>query len=407
MTCDREQAPWHILTGEYPPQLGGVADYTRQVARGLAARGGEVHVWTWPPGAGQGGGGPDPQADTGVTVHRETGRWTRADLARIGGWLDRADRRCRILLQFAPNAFGYKGLNPHLAPWLIGRRQAGDSVRVMFHEVMYFVKPDDGPARRLLAFLQRRLAARLLRAADAVDVNVTLWERLLRPIDPARGRVYGWRPVPSNVPVVDDPEGVATIRGRLAPAPGSPLIGSFGTFAADVSALLAAAMLPLLLGRPDRAAVLIGRGGERVADAWLRDHPELAGRLTATGAREHDEVSRHLQACDLLIQPYPGGVSTKRGSVMAGIAHGVATVTTSGEVTEPEWSEYDAAAMAPEGDGPAMVALAGSLLADPVARASLGEAGRVFYEDRCALIHTLDALSGAGTNPSPAEPARP
>jgi hypothetical protein len=25
---------WHIITGEYPPQPGGVSDYTRLVARG-------------------------------------------------------------------------------------------------------------------------------------------------------------------------------------------------------------------------------------------------------------------------------------------------------------------------------------------------------------------------------------
>ena len=36
---------WHILTGEYPPQPGGVSDYTRMVAEGLAAAGDEVVVW--------------------------------------------------------------------------------------------------------------------------------------------------------------------------------------------------------------------------------------------------------------------------------------------------------------------------------------------------------------------------
>ena len=30
---------WAILTGEYPPQPGGVSDYTLQVCRGLAAAG--------------------------------------------------------------------------------------------------------------------------------------------------------------------------------------------------------------------------------------------------------------------------------------------------------------------------------------------------------------------------------
>ena len=36
---------WHIITGEYPPQPGGVSDYTRLVAEGLAAAGDAVTVW--------------------------------------------------------------------------------------------------------------------------------------------------------------------------------------------------------------------------------------------------------------------------------------------------------------------------------------------------------------------------
>jgi len=37
---------WAIITGEYPPQAGGVSDYTRIVAEALVAAGDEVHVWT-------------------------------------------------------------------------------------------------------------------------------------------------------------------------------------------------------------------------------------------------------------------------------------------------------------------------------------------------------------------------
>jgi glycosyltransferase involved in cell wall biosynthesis len=404
MSRDRYSGSWQILTGEYPPQMGGVADYTRQVARGLADRGASVQVWAPPLGQAEGA----VEADPGVTVRREAGRWTRADLERIGRAIGRSEPPRHILLQFAPNAFGYKGMNPHLGPWLGRQRAAGDSVRVMFHEVTYFVKPGDTAARRLLALAQRRLLiAPLLRAADAVDVNIPYWERMLRPLDPVAGRSYGWQPVPSNVPEIDDLAGVAAVRRRLAPAPEAALIGSFGTFSADVLALLSAAMLPLLLGRPDRSGVLIGRGSDRVAEVWLRDHPGLAGRLTSTGACGLDEISRHLQACDLMIQPYPGGVAAKRGSFMAAIAHGVATVTTIGEVTDPIWPDSGAAALAPEGDAPGMVALAESLLADPAACARLGARARAVYEDRCALDHTLDALTGPVPRPSPAEPARP
>ena len=36
---------WAILTGEYPPQFGGVSDYTRNVATGLVAAGDVVTVY--------------------------------------------------------------------------------------------------------------------------------------------------------------------------------------------------------------------------------------------------------------------------------------------------------------------------------------------------------------------------
>ena len=35
---------WHILTCEYPPQSGGVSDYTYLVAKGLAELNDQVHV---------------------------------------------------------------------------------------------------------------------------------------------------------------------------------------------------------------------------------------------------------------------------------------------------------------------------------------------------------------------------
>src|SRR6185437_4911098 len=33
-TSRRDAMKWHVLTGEYPPQRGGVSTYTKQVARG-------------------------------------------------------------------------------------------------------------------------------------------------------------------------------------------------------------------------------------------------------------------------------------------------------------------------------------------------------------------------------------
>src|ERR1700676_988489 len=90
----------HIITGEYPPQLGGVSDYTQSVAVGLAGDGAEVHVWC-PRFSGS------PALSPGVTVHRELGRFGLSDWRRVGHQLNRFPQPCRILVQWVAQSYGY------------------------------------------------------------------------------------------------------------------------------------------------------------------------------------------------------------------------------------------------------------------------------------------------------------
>ena len=73
-------APWHILTGEYPPRPGGVSDYSAHLSGGLARAGAEVHVWA--PAAAN---GADARRRRRVR-HRLTGAWSRP------AWPDSARR---------------------------------------------------------------------------------------------------------------------------------------------------------------------------------------------------------------------------------------------------------------------------------------------------------------------------
>jgi hypothetical protein len=68
---------WQLITGEYPPEPGGVSDYTRLVACGLAEAGDHVDVWA-PPYAEPG------SSDAGVNVHRLSGRFDPRALAVLG-----------------------------------------------------------------------------------------------------------------------------------------------------------------------------------------------------------------------------------------------------------------------------------------------------------------------------------
>src|ERR1043165_2729419 len=100
---------WHILTGEYPPQPGGVSDYTQGVAEALTAEGNEVEIWA-PPTEGT-----DITKD-GLAVHRLPDRFGPRSLTRLDRGLHR--RPGRVLVQYTPHAFGWKGMNLLLVAWL-------------------------------------------------------------------------------------------------------------------------------------------------------------------------------------------------------------------------------------------------------------------------------------------------
>ena len=67
---------WQLITGEYPPQPGGVSDYSQQVAAGLAEAGDDVQVWA--PSAEK-----MDSKDRGVSVHGLIDRFGPRSLARM------------------------------------------------------------------------------------------------------------------------------------------------------------------------------------------------------------------------------------------------------------------------------------------------------------------------------------
>src|SRR4029078_1970464 len=98
--------------------------------------------------------------------------------------------------------------------------------------------------------------------------------------------------------------------------------------------------------------------------------------------------------CDLLIQPYPDGITTRRTSAMAGLRNGVATVSTSGTLTASIWKDTGAAALAPVSDRGAFARRVARLLDDPDARRLQAAHGARAYERHFSLPHTSALLRG-------------
>jgi glycosyltransferase involved in cell wall biosynthesis len=373
---------WHLLTGEFPPQPGGVSDYTWQVAEGLARAGCAVHVWA--PGERQ------DTAPEGVTVHRLPEGYGPRGLRRLERELARLPGPKRLVVQYVPHAFGYRAMNVPFALWLSKRR--GDEVWAFFHEVSFPWGWDRPWRHNVLGAVTRVMAALVVARAERVFISTSWWaERLPRP---PRRVPLEWLPVPSNLPTRPPPGEVETARASLRMDLESVLIGHMGTYG-DLIVGMLEEVLPALLRRDARRrVVLTGRGSTRFAEQLTGRHPELAGRVHALGGLPADTLAATLKACDVLLQPYPDGLSTRRGSAMAGLGLGVPVVSNAGPATEPVWHGSGALALAPEPTGTSVRETAEALLSAPETWPALGQRAAGFYAERFSLAHTLDVLLG-------------
>jgi glycosyltransferase involved in cell wall biosynthesis len=363
-----------------------VSDYSRQVAAGLAAHGDEVHVWcpnSDPDGNNQ------PAAEY-VAVHREFGSFASADLQRVGRLLDRFPAPRRILVQWVPHGYGYRSMNLAFCWWLWMRSRAGDRIELMVHEP--FLEFSAASLRQNLpALAHRSMTLLLLRAAEQVWMSIPAWEKLLRPYALGRDLAFRWLPIPSNVPVCADTAGVPAVRQRYV-AGDHLLIGHFGTYGIPVAKLLE----PILCSLSDRPSgltvLLIGKGSEQFHRQLIARYPNLERLVRASGALASEDLPTHVAACDLLIQPYPDGVSSRRTSFMAGLSYGKPIVTTTGWLTEPFWHGCDAVGLALAGDTPAFVEQVRRLQHDTVERRRMGAAAARLYQERFDLSHTIASL---------------
>lgn len=369
---------WQIVTGEYPPQPGGVSDYSRLVAHALADAGDRVTVWAPPCGK------PD-ESYPGVAVRRLPDRFGRRSLRLLDRALDALPSPRRLLVQYVPHAFGWKGANVPFCFWLRSRRR--DSVWIMFHEVAYPHGAAYSAAENVLSLVTRWMAAIAGRHAERIFVSIPGWRPVL---ESAVGKAVPleWLPIPSSVRGAGDGEGVAMVQSRMAQ--GHPLVGHLGTYGRLIRPMLRSA-LPELMAATDCRVLLLGRGGETFRDELNEAHPELAGRVDAPGELAADDLSRHVSACDLMLQPYPDGVSSRRTSVMVALSHGRPVVTTSGDLTEPLW--FDGAVVLAPADRPDELAAATvSLLAAPGRLRDLAARAAALYGERFDLRHTVTTL---------------
>lgn len=373
---------WQVISGEYPPRRGGVSDYTRTVAQGLAATGDRVEVWA-----------PDLprnwQRDGKVELHRLADRFGPRALVQLNRALGRTPDS-RVLLQYVPQALGLKGINLPFCWWLAHR-----SIRpiVMFHEVTFPISWSAPLKHNLLGLVTCTMAALIARAAASVLVATPIWSDVLREQCNFSGAAT-WAPLPSTIVPLHDEAAVLALRQRHR-APDSILLGHFGGYPQMLHARLDRLFSETLAQHPHTALLLLGANSRDFHAGFLRTHPSLSSRVFAPGLLSSEHLSHHLSSCDLMLQLYPDGACTRRTTLIAALAHGRPVVTTEGCATEAIWRQGRALALTADADH-ALQTEIDALLERPERRRAYGDAGAALYRERFGLEHTMRLLREAG-----------
>jgi glycosyltransferase involved in cell wall biosynthesis len=391
-TAGTDAPEWHIVTCEYAPTLGGISDYTLTVASALAAAGHRVHVWC--PEADR----PPPPC-AGVTIHPELGCFDRRSLRRVGRMLDRLPAPRRLFVQWVPHGFGYRSLNLPFAVWVAGRAWLrGDEIHLMIHEP--YMRFSRNLLHSGMSLVHRLMLLVAGSGAEWTWLSTPAWAPFARPYLPRR-RPMQWLPVPVPALARADARDAAAVRAQLVPG-GGPVVGHFSSHSRILTPVLAPA-IDWILQHSRATVVLIGRDGERLRSQIVSARPRFADRIRATGDLDRPALARHFQACDVMLQPYPDGISARRTSTLTLLAHGCPVVTNRGELTESLWSEDDVA-LAPEPDPSLIGAAVVDLLHDARRRAELGERGLGLYNRLFDVRHAVFALQQASGVPLPSLP---
>lgn len=379
---------WHLVTPEFPPRSGGVGDYTRLIADGLVEAGDEVHVWC-------------PQVENlrtsndRVVVHPDLGSMRPSDLQRVANLLNGFPQPRRLLVQWVPHGYGYHSMNVLFCFWLWRRSVLSrDRVEIMVHEP-YLAFWENAWRHALVAAVHRVMTMLLLGAADRVWIAIPTWQQRWARYALGRHVPFTWLPVPSSISAgaLSSSQGRA-IRHRFADRDGL-LIGHFGTYGPGVAELLRQLIPPVMDNPLLPLLILAGTGSEQFRHQVIEANPTLEQRIHAIGYVPGTDLAAYLSACDLLIQPYPDGVSSRRTSAMAGLSLGRPIVTTRGHLTEPIWDASKAVLLADVTDLRGFVTHVERLLLDCGERQRLGDSGRALYRERFDLMHTISALRGS------------
>ena len=304
-----------LLSAAFPPDFDGIGDYTYWLARALAHSGVDTSVWT--------SIGPERAKCENVEVKSFFDPNKPQSIKQLPALLAKGPALSWLVVEYNPFGFGRWGY----CPWLIQmlrriKKSTQTRVAVMFHETQV-------PNWPWKFWVMRRWQNRQLRAlaklADAIFVSTTRWIDEIKAVAPRA--VCHHLPVGSNLPKSQLSWEAA--REKLRISEDTLVVGMFGSsHPSRMTDWMSAAVRGAASVQDKLVVLYVGKDGKSFREVCAGFPFMDEGPLPAEAAADR------MRAMDVLISPFIDGISTRRGSAIAGFQHGAAVASTWADHTD-------------------------------------------------------------------------
>lgn len=348
----------HVVAPSAPPKICGVGDHSFHLSLALASHG-EVLVH-----CGQILPQPGFEGCEMVVDFDHRRPWTLRDVA------DSPSIRSgeTVFVQYTNFAYGRYGFNPWIAPALARMRRRGVRVVTMFHET--YMNGSEGWKAATMGWWQRHFFRQVGLNSDICLFSTKPWAEEYAPWFP--GKKVECLPVGGNIrPVAIDR---SAERERLGIKPDEPCLVIFGgTHPSRLFDWMQGASQALTSQGIGHKVLHVGPDAPEVA-RLLEGAP-----LIELGVQSEEGVSKALSVGDLMMAPISDGASTRRGSLLAGMQHGLCCITTRGPGTDALLESQSDVGLCFANDKTDFAKQVCRLAQDRAASGAIAEGAKVFY----------------------------
>ncbi len=237
-----------------------------------------------------------------------------------------------ILVQFVPQLYGLKGANPFFSVLLHALKRNGYNVVTVAHEIN---SPFGATPKSIVLGAAHRALFRSIVSASSKIVSTTPYcVNLLQQRFRASTSTFHYIPVSSNIlPFSIDEQKKTMLRSQLNLNREHFVVASFGNMVGEGLLLFKTFLTWLAKDNPLARFLFLGKGSESLK---INMDSALQQRIYATGEISAHQITEYLAISSLYAVFYPDGASTRRTSLITGLAHGMAIVSNCGILTNSD-----------------------------------------------------------------------